>query len=83
MNRKITKKLQLSKVTISNLSSDEKVRIRGGYISFSCPGYGCETLPDPACTDGCPSFVIQYCQETEILDCETEQSYCTCTFINC
>jgi hypothetical protein len=60
--KKFSKKLDLNKNTISNLNSLEQSKVKGGYISASCPDYpfNCATN-EHNCTTGCPSINPRYC----------------------
>jgi hypothetical protein len=63
--KKFVRKLTLSKSTISNLNSQEQGKVKGGYITATCPGFPeyCDS-ETPRCTIGCPSINPLYC-ETE------------------
>lgn len=58
MKKQISKKLALTKETVSNLNEKEMEEVKGGYITASCPE-GCTTNFD--CTKGCPSVNPWYC----------------------
>ena len=74
MNKKIKKKLQFSKVTVANLTIPEQKNIKAGYITATCPDYGCNTAIN--CTVGCPSVKWVYCDPSDYPTCYTENSYC-------
>jgi hypothetical protein len=42
--KSFTRKLTLSKKTISNLNPDELNKVRGG-MTYTCPGLNCPKLP--------------------------------------
>ncbi|HLP46218.1 MAG TPA: class I lanthipeptide [Candidatus Deferrimicrobium sp.] len=61
MKKHVIKKLELSKETIANLGANELSKIKGGYITASCPQpeSGCAT--NYRCSIGCPSVNPNYC----------------------
>ncbi len=61
MKKQFSKKLVLTKETISDLNNKEMSHVKGGYITASCPGDGCNTN-EGNCTRGCPSVNPWYCQ---------------------
>lgn len=75
MSKKIKKKLTLSKVTVAHLSIPEQKNIKAGYISYTCPDFGCN-YGDRGFTTGCPSVVFVYCDPSHLPECETLNSYC-------
>lgn len=61
MKKKLSRKLSLSKKTVINLDHGTMGKVRGGYITASCPepDSWCNTRVN--CTAGCPSVVPWYC----------------------
>ena len=58
MKKNANKKLSVSKRTISNLDNSKMQKIKGGYITGTCPDW-CATNHN--CTSGCPSINPRYC----------------------
>ena len=73
MNKKISKKLSLTKETVVNLNNREMNNAKGGNLTATCPEF-CET--GDRCTIGCPSYVFVYCYPSRALECVTEGGYC-------
>jgi hypothetical protein len=46
------KKLVLKKETVALLDNDQLNNVKGGYITATCPDFGCGTY---RCTIGCPT----------------------------
>lgn len=75
MRKTYKKKLSLSKETIASLSDQDQSLIKAGYVSASCPDFGCE-YTDRNFTVGCPSINFRYCHPSHEPACETINSYC-------
>ena len=62
--KKLSKKLELNKKTVSNLSTFQMTGIKGGdFTEFSCPGWPCLTEITCTCqTDGCFTDNNRPCQ---------------------
>jgi hypothetical protein len=60
--KRFKKKLILTKETVADLNLQEQSKVKGGYVSASCPfpPFGCGTYPQN-CTAGCPSINPRYC----------------------
>jgi hypothetical protein len=74
MKKKLRRRLVINKETVANLSNSEQLKVKAGYISATCPDFGCDT--DGNCTIGCPSVNWRYCNPTADPECATLNSYC-------
>ena len=52
MKKSISKKLMITKETVSNLNYTEMNYVKGGYATASCPAWGCDSA-EVNCTTGC------------------------------
>lgn len=61
MKKQIVSKLSVNKVTVTHLNAPAMNEIKGGYITATCPDFGCPTKF--RCTIGCPSVNPYYCND--------------------
>jgi len=73
--KKKFRRLTINKETVANLSNTAQNKVRAGYISASCPDFGCE-YTDRNFTTGCPSVKWVYCNPSGDPACGTMNSYC-------